>query len=1544
MKKRHNGKHILQSVISFVIVIAMLTAQLPVLVNAQTSESVLEDDKSYTNHVRITATPESWNELNYTSANESALFQYLQSSFFAFDYKFDENGQILPGEFEVEYEAATSLVDVTGQYAADWGLDPEAKGFAYAITLREDLKWDDGTPIKAEDFVYSMQEQLNPLFRHYRADTFYSSQICIAGAESYFWSGCSAWFSAKDVYSVYTEDLDAELVFSLAPPSEEISAECYFRSVMGFPASYDAAACADYVIANYLGECDFTLEIAAEMEGKTFAQIKADPEMKAAWDALIGWWQTEPDEELDFFVAQYSYPVVSFDQVGLFVGENEYELVIILDKQLNLLKEDGTLSYEAAYEFGTLPLVKKDLYEACKIAPVDDSELWTTNYHTSVETTASWSAYKLESFEYGKQYVFTRNEHWFGYQLEENEGLYQTDRIVCDVIEEGTTAWQMFLEGRIDEISLDATLTQAYSGSDRAYFTPNDFIQSAQLQSDAAALQGRESEGINKTILTYTDFRKAMSLAVDRAGYANACGTAAQPAFGIFNEMHYYDVANGGVYRHTDEAKQILCDTYAVDVSQFGSLDEAVDSITGYNLEEARKLVDAAYQQALADGMISPDDRVVLTYGANIDSDYNLRSFDYLSNIWTEMCKGTALEGRITFEFETFDSYWASAFRNGEYDICMGGWSGAAWDPGYFLVAYLAPGYRYAAGWDTSAHMMTFTMKGVAADGGDITETMSLMDWYNCLNGYGQYDWSANALAQEQRLQLIAALEGEILKTYYTVPMFSTTAVSLLSYKVEFPTDVYNTFMGYGGVKYLSYNYSDEEWDALVAAQGGELDYKPGAETPNPEPEPVKPQLPEVSEPVEDVPYKFGMVQVNNGHTVYLDGGIDQDRYLTTTEDKSAAVDIYVMPEGDGFLIYFEEAGACNCITLEMNSAGKVALTYSDVGTVWQYDASISAWYAELDGTVYYMGSYNSYDTISASKIDYINAENAGISQFPAGFFNADDSVVPNPDPDPEPTPDPVEITIAQANQIGASMEHNTFTEEMYIVTGVVTEVVSDLWGNMYITDEEGNTLFIYGFYNEDGTVRYDKLENKPVVGDTVTVMGILGQYNGTVQMKNAWMQAYTAGNVEPKPEPEPVEVTIEDALAIAGAKEHNTYTAEKYIITGVIVEIVNDTYGNLYIADEAGNRIYVYGIYDADGNRFGNMAEIPVLGDTITLVGVLGRYNDFLQMKEAILTVHELTGCRHVNVEQAEGQEATCTEAGYIGDVVCADCGAVIEAGEVIPALGHNEVTDPAKAPTCTENGLTEGAHCERCGEVFVARSEIRALGHSWDEGVVTTEPTAEQEGVKTYTCTVCGETKTKTLKMQGNVLYDLPGNEAVDIPENECFDAGTTVTVDEVAEPETVETVEAAMEDVAEQYVAFEFTATKEDGQQAQPSGKLAVTFAIPEGYSSNVTVYYMDLDGNLHKLEVSVNAGERTITVELEHFSTYILVDEDTAPNALMGDVNGDGRVNARDARALLRYIAGLDESGTVNEAAADFNGDGRINARDARALLRSIAGLD
>ena len=47
-----------------------------------------------------------------------------------------------------------------------------------------------------------------------------------------------------------------------------------------------------------------------------------------------------------------------------------------------------------------------------------------------------------------------------------------------------------------------------------------------------------------------------------------------------------------------------------------------------------------------------------------------------------------------------------------------------------------------------------------------------------------------------------------------------------MSYKCEYITYEYNTFMSYGGVRYMSYNFDDTEWTEWVKAHKGTLDYR----------------------------------------------------------------------------------------------------------------------------------------------------------------------------------------------------------------------------------------------------------------------------------------------------------------------------------------------------------------------------------------------------------------------------------------------------------------------------------------------------------------------------------------------------------------------------------------------------------------------------------------------------------------------------------------------------------------------------------------------
>jgi DNA-directed RNA polymerase subunit RPC12/RpoP len=127
---------------------------------------------------------------------------------------------------------------------------------------------------------------------------------------------------------------------------------------------------------------------------------------------------------------------------------------------------------------------------------------------------------------------------------------------------------------------------------------------------------------------------------------------------------------------------------------------------------------------------------------------------------------------------------------------------------------------------------------------------------------------------------------------------------------------------------------------------------------------------------------------------------------------------------------------------------------------------------------------------------------------------------------------------------------------------------------------------------------------------------------------------------------------------------------------------------------------------------------------------------------------------------------EPTCTADG-IKTFTCTVCGETRT--ETVPALGHDLSKTEAKTATCTESGNIEYWTCNRCGKLFsdaegtteivLAETVINALGHAWDNGVITAEPTCTETGVKTFTCTRCGETRTEAVPA---LAHDLTKTEA--------------------------------------------------------------------------------------------------------------------------------------------------------------------------------------
>lgn len=802
--------------------------------------------KKGTYHTTTATMPSNWNELTYQDNNDTQILNYITSGFFEYDYKFDDakggkynaDGSInvdaiVPGGYTTNYLAATDLKDVTATVDAKWGYTDAQKaagGYAWQITLRKDLKWDDGTAIKADDYVYSMQAQLDPDFLNFRADTYYNT-LQVKKAKAYFNKNQEATYPSVgtkyesadaaiaageviylDVYSLWGASGYVDKDGNKAPQWIPITDETVYDT----PDAWAAGKAEDAFTAKGL-----------------FEQYKGMVDVGGKYEACLAIKVANTERD------------ITFEDVG-FYKVDDYSFVILMDKSYKFLKDDGSLSYLAPYYMQSLPLVHKAKYEKSKIAPAAGSTLWTSKYNSSLETTASCGPYKLESFQSGKAYTLVKNDNWFGYGLEAYKNQYNVTKIECEKVEEPSQNWMKFLAGEIDGVALDSEHINDYMHSKYVVYTPGTGTFGMQLFSDLNVLK---KSGNNNGILAIDEFRQAISLSLNRSDVVEKIwpGTAVA-CFGLMNSQYYYDVENGGVYRDTTEAKEGILRAYGFTKGADGkwsggeingaSLDDAYEALTGYNPVKAKELVKVAYDKLVAKAEYYGYDAskgITIVYGSSIDNAKQRQRCQYVQDLLNTLCAGTGLEGKITLKFDaSAGDKWSNAFRSGATQIGFGyGFSGNPFNPFDIVGGFVDPenSLNYHTYWDTKNEKMTLTMPAGDYEGAGKTITMSLCNWYKCLNGLADkangdtevYNWDAGYAPASARLVVLAALEEKVIQKAYSVMLIGEYSGELSSPKFSQISYDYNTFMAYGGMRYLVVNYTDAEWAEYVAAHNNDL-------------------------------------------------------------------------------------------------------------------------------------------------------------------------------------------------------------------------------------------------------------------------------------------------------------------------------------------------------------------------------------------------------------------------------------------------------------------------------------------------------------------------------------------------------------------------------------------------------------------------------------------------------------------------------------------------------------------------------------------------
>ena len=330
--------------------------------------------------------------------------------------------------------------------------------------------------------------------------------------------------------------------------------------------------------------------------------------------------------------------------------------------------------------------------------------------------------------------------------------------------------------------------------------------------------------------------------------------------------------------------------------------------------------------------------------------------------------------------------------------------------------------------------------------------------------------------------------------------------------------------------------------------------------------------------------------------------------------------------------------------------------------------------------------------------------------------------------------------------------------------------------------------------------------------------------------------------------------------------------------------------------------------VYDMNGNLVGAYTGDQLAGQTITVPGhmvVLWLVSDS-GIEEWGFRVTDITPIfyephTHTYERQVYRLAGCGTPGLYL--CTCTICGFMCM--EELPGGDHPSThLENRVDATCGSDGYSGDLICDACGWVVSTGQVIPATGeHSYRDTVVK-EPTCDSAGEMDHTCSVCGHTYTSLLEATGH-SYDTV------VAEPTCTEGGYTTHTCQIC---------------GHSYI---------DGY----------TESLGHSYGSVVTDPNCTEGGyTTHTCQICGHSYVDSYTDPIDHSYVDGICERCGASKAILGDVNGDGRVNARDARALLRYIAGLTEEGEVDENAADFNGDGKINARDARAILRHIAGLE
>ena len=783
------------------------------------------DEKVYTYKDYLSGmTGLNWNPLSWETSDDSYVLGFLTIGFYDFTLNADLTGYSIVPEM-----AAAMPVDVTADYVGQYGIAEGETAKAWKIALNQNAKWEDGTAITADDYIYSMQQQLDPLALYRRADSYYAGDFQLYNAKAYLYAGQKVWNDAyADDYAI--ADLDAA-----AGTVGGATAKIAYAKALSWLQGYSLKA---YVDA--YGEAMFNMDaynalvaLDADADGLVDLTEESLGYLVSVITASADWNETA-DDAIGYIMYEYEYPATSWDEVGL-LKLDDYTIVFIT------VAPTEEASFYVPYNLSSTWLINKTLFEASKtytdaegnkleydgVNVPEGAVKVTSNYFTNLENTISYGPYKMTAFEDGKAIKFSRNENWYGYSDDKHLGQFQTDNIEVAVIADDETAMMTFLQGDLAGKGLSSEYFADYASSERLLYTPQSYTTKLTFNSNYESLLAL---GNNQQLLAVLEFRTAFALAMDREFFATSYTSAGEAGFGLLNYQYCYDPFSGALYRDSEYAMKALVELFGIEYGEgkdFEDLEEAYYAITGYDLDAAKVLMQAAYDKAVAAGIYDGKSKVVLTMTVYNSEDIYVKMVNFFNEGVAAACEGTSFEGLVSVEMKTDDDYYNTMYA-GQAAMIFSTWGGAAMSPftminQCYTDSSTGEGNQMEYGYETENINVTINV-----DGEDITAT--LKNWA---------DWcgSAEVAALEEKLGLFtdynydtrcaffAIVEKVYLQGYTTFGLYYRNSASLLSYKIEYASPAYLQIVGYGSIRDITYNYDDATWETVK----GTFDYTSSA-------------------------------------------------------------------------------------------------------------------------------------------------------------------------------------------------------------------------------------------------------------------------------------------------------------------------------------------------------------------------------------------------------------------------------------------------------------------------------------------------------------------------------------------------------------------------------------------------------------------------------------------------------------------------------------------------------------------------------------------